>query len=153
MIRNGQSWELAEPELNDRGLPIIHDIAEKLGSVRRSPNLSYTFPEGTKDLAILQAGLFPTRIVQNDGISTPKNSEGSVVSRMGYSPTSAQRQPPAQNETDQSQSLFGDCSPAGYSTSQINVRKQEQKRQQEPISPKARKSAPSHAPQQKILHN
>ncbi|KAH8165009.1 hypothetical protein CIB48_g3231 [Xylaria polymorpha] len=32
MVRNGQSWDLGEPELNDRGQPIIHNIATKLGS-------------------------------------------------------------------------------------------------------------------------
>ncbi|TVY38693.1 Fluconazole resistance protein [Lachnellula occidentalis] len=35
-VRNGESWNLGEPELDDRGLPVVHDIAEKLGCVRPS---------------------------------------------------------------------------------------------------------------------
>ncbi|KAH6653675.1 hypothetical protein BKA67DRAFT_679617, partial [Truncatella angustata] len=34
MVRNGQQWELDEPELNDRGQPIIHNIAALLGCIR-----------------------------------------------------------------------------------------------------------------------
>jgi hypothetical protein len=34
MLRNSQPWDLGEPELNDRGQPVIHDIASKLGCIR-----------------------------------------------------------------------------------------------------------------------
>ncbi|KAK2598946.1 Fluconazole resistance protein 1 [Conoideocrella luteorostrata] len=42
MVRNSQSWELGEPDLNDRGLPVIHDIAQKLGCIR--PNSDIDLP-------------------------------------------------------------------------------------------------------------
>jgi hypothetical protein len=33
MVRNGQPWDLGEPEVNDRGEPAIHSIASELGYV------------------------------------------------------------------------------------------------------------------------
>ncbi|KAG6019573.1 hypothetical protein E4U19_007060 [Claviceps sp. Clav32 group G5] len=42
MVRNSQPWELGEPDLNDRGLPVIHDIAQKLGCIR--PNSYVDLP-------------------------------------------------------------------------------------------------------------
>jgi hypothetical protein len=42
MVRNGQQWELGEPELNDRGQPVIHNIASKLGCIR--PNSDIDLP-------------------------------------------------------------------------------------------------------------
>lgn len=43
--------------MNDRGQPVIHDIASKLGCIRPSPDLPYAFPEGENDFAELQAQL------------------------------------------------------------------------------------------------
>lgn len=57
MVRNNDSWELGEPELNERGQPVIHDIASRLGCIRPSPDLPYAFPEGAEDFAELQAQL------------------------------------------------------------------------------------------------
>lgn len=42
MVRNGQQWDLGEPELNDRGQPVIHNIAQKLGCIR--PNSDIDLP-------------------------------------------------------------------------------------------------------------
>jgi len=61
MVRNGEQWDLGEPELNDRGQPVIHDIASKLGCIRASPDLPYAFPEGEQDFAELQAQLQSAR--------------------------------------------------------------------------------------------
>lgn len=61
MIRNNESWELGEPEMNDRGQPVIHDIASKLGCIRPSPDLPCAFPEGADDFAELQAQLQAAR--------------------------------------------------------------------------------------------
>lgn len=61
MVRNNESWELGEPELNDRGQPVIHDIASKLGCIRPSPDLPFAFPEGESDFAELQAQLQQAR--------------------------------------------------------------------------------------------
>ncbi|CAL3967903.1 unnamed protein product [Diplocarpon coronariae] len=61
MVRNGEPWELGEPELNERGQPVIHDIASRLGCIRASPDLPYAFPEGEQDFAELQAQLQSAR--------------------------------------------------------------------------------------------
>jgi hypothetical protein len=61
MIRNNETWDLGEPEMNDRGQPVIHDIASKLGCIRHSPDLPYAFPEGAEDFAELQAKLQAAR--------------------------------------------------------------------------------------------
>jgi hypothetical protein len=55
MVRNGEPWELGEPEMNERGQPVIHDIASKLGCIRPSPDLPFAFPEEEDDFLKLQA--------------------------------------------------------------------------------------------------
>ena len=47
--------------MNDRGQPVIHDIASRLGCIRPSPDLPYAFPEGAEDFAELQAQLQASR--------------------------------------------------------------------------------------------
>lgn len=54
MLRRGEEWTYGEPELNDRGLPVIHNIAEKLGCIRQAPDVDYKFPEGEEDFLELQ---------------------------------------------------------------------------------------------------
>lgn len=61
MVRNNESWDLGEPELNDRGQPVIHDIASRLGCIRASPDLPIAFPEGAEDFAELEAQLQAAR--------------------------------------------------------------------------------------------
>ncbi|KAK1837043.1 hypothetical protein QBC39DRAFT_335970 [Podospora conica] len=57
MVRNNQSWDLGEPELNDRGQPVIHNIASKLGCIRPNSDLDLpvhsVFPEDEAGLAEL----------------------------------------------------------------------------------------------------
>lgn len=57
MVRNGQQWELGEPELNDRGQPVIHNIAQKLGCIRPNSDIDLpvhsVFPEDEGDMAEL----------------------------------------------------------------------------------------------------
>ncbi|KAJ8130392.1 hypothetical protein O1611_g3238 [Lasiodiplodia mahajangana] len=61
MVRNGQSWDLGEPELNDRGQPIIHNIATKLGCIRPNADADLpphsVFPEDEAGLTKLAAEL------------------------------------------------------------------------------------------------
>jgi hypothetical protein len=38
MLRNGESWLLDEPQMNDNGMLIIHDVAKLLGCLRESPD-------------------------------------------------------------------------------------------------------------------
>ncbi|KAK1750253.1 hypothetical protein QBC47DRAFT_426272 [Echria macrotheca] len=57
MVRNQQPWELGEPELNDRGQPVIHNIASKLGCIRPNSDIDLpvhsVFPEDEAGLAEL----------------------------------------------------------------------------------------------------
>jgi hypothetical protein len=57
MIRNNESWDLGEPELNERGQLVIHDIASRLGYIRHSPDQPIPILEGSEDSAELQAQL------------------------------------------------------------------------------------------------
>jgi hypothetical protein len=42
MVRTGKQWTLGEPELNDRGLPVIHEVASKLGAIRPNSDIDLT---------------------------------------------------------------------------------------------------------------
>ena len=57
MVRNQQTWEFGEPELNDRGQPVIHNIASKLGCIRPNSDVDLpvqsVFPEDEAGLAEL----------------------------------------------------------------------------------------------------
>lgn len=65
--------------MNDRGQPVIHDIASKLGCIRPSPDLPYAFPEGADDFAELQAQL--AAATHSDlGSEDRKHSEDSAYS-------------------------------------------------------------------------
>jgi hypothetical protein len=55
MIRNNESWDWGAPEMNDRGQPVIHDIASKLGCIRHYHDLPVTIAESAEDFAELQA--------------------------------------------------------------------------------------------------
>lgn len=61
MVRTGQQWDLGEPELNDRGQPIIHNIATKLGCIRPNADSDLpphsVFPEDEAGLTRLAAEL------------------------------------------------------------------------------------------------
>jgi len=57
MVRSGQQWDLGEPELNDRGQPVIHNIAQKLGCIRPNSDIDLpvhsVFPEDEAGMAEL----------------------------------------------------------------------------------------------------
>jgi len=54
MVRNQQPWDLGEPELNDRGQPVIHNIASRLGCIRPQSDVDLpvhsVFPEDEQGL-------------------------------------------------------------------------------------------------------
>jgi hypothetical protein len=67
--------------MNDRGQPVIHDIASKLGCIRPSPDLPYAFPEGADDFAELQAQLQAARSeMGSEDTGCRKNSDDSTFS-------------------------------------------------------------------------
>jgi hypothetical protein len=55
MVRNGEPWVLEEPELNERGQPVIHHIAQKLGCIRPNSDIDLpvhsAFPENEEAMA------------------------------------------------------------------------------------------------------
>lgn len=91
MVRNGESWDLGEPELNDRGLPVIHNIAEKLGCIRHSPDMPQSFPEDAEEFAELQRQLFAGKLDNSDGkasedsVSHPERTERASSSESDHS--------------------------------------------------------------------
>lgn len=79
MLRSGQSWELGEPELNDRGQPVIHDIATKLGCIRPNADADLpphsVFPEDEAGLAKLAAELEVQQKERERQAATEQRSE------------------------------------------------------------------------------
>lgn len=61
MIRNSEPWELGEPDLNDRGLPIVQSIAQKLGCIGLNSDVDLPvpsrFPEDESSMAWLACQL------------------------------------------------------------------------------------------------
>jgi len=49
MLRNGEPWELDEPELNNHGMPIIHDVARILGCIRGPQDDVWSWPGKSRD--------------------------------------------------------------------------------------------------------
>jgi hypothetical protein len=74
MVRNGEAWELGEPQINGRGQPVIHNIAEKLGCLRPSPDLPYAFPEDAQEFADLQNRMKLESHDEESGAGTPQKS-------------------------------------------------------------------------------
>ncbi|PNP42016.1 hypothetical protein TGAMA5MH_06195 [Trichoderma gamsii] len=68
MIQKNQSWDLGEPELNDQGELVIHDIAKKLGCI--GPNdeielpIQYELPATASGMARVAA--HPKRLQYGD---------------------------------------------------------------------------------------
>lgn len=67
MVRSNTSWDLGEPEITDRGQPIIHDVASKLGCIRASPDPLIVFRDVSEDFATIEA--------QHQAAQSPANSE------------------------------------------------------------------------------
>ncbi|PSR83984.1 hypothetical protein BD289DRAFT_274259 [Coniella lustricola] len=61
MLRTDQKWDLGEPDLNDRGQPVIHNIAQMLGCIRPNSDIDLpvhsVFPEDEQGLAMLASQL------------------------------------------------------------------------------------------------
>jgi hypothetical protein len=98
MVRNNESWDLGDPEMNDRGQPVIHDIASRLGCIRPSPDLPYAFPEGADGFAELQAQLAARSDLHEEDSGSRKTSEESS----SYSPTLERTDRASSSESDHS---------------------------------------------------
>lgn len=83
MVRNSQPWELGEPELNDRGQPVIHNIAQKLGCIRPNSDIDLpvhsVFPEDERGMHELARQLEEQqRLEDATGVSSNNNEAGPV---------------------------------------------------------------------------
>jgi hypothetical protein len=87
MVRNGQQWDLGEPELNDRGQPVIHNIAQKLGCIRPNSDIDLpvhsVFPEDEADMAELARQLEDQQKEQKPQMQEEvvKDTDSSVYNR------------------------------------------------------------------------
>lgn len=72
MVRNSQPWELGEPELNDRGQPVIHNIAQKLGCIRPNSDIDLpvhsVFPEDERGMHELAVQLEEQQRLEEGGV-------------------------------------------------------------------------------------
>lgn len=85
--------------MNDRGQPVIHDIASKLGCIRPSPDLPYSFPEGAEDFAELQVQLQARSETESEDAQSRKHSEDNSTSS---SPGLARTDRASSSESDHS---------------------------------------------------
>lgn len=96
MVKNHQQWDLGEPELNDRGQPVVHSIASMVGCVRIGDiNLSVQslFPESAAELAEL-ANKLETTVGSED--------EEAISVEMGMPPATCD---PSHNQSFKSSDL------------------------------------------------
>ncbi|KAK7997765.1 Alpha/Beta hydrolase protein [Apiospora arundinis] len=98
MVRSSQQWDLGEPEFNDRGQPVIHDIAAKLGCIRLNADADLpphsVFPEDEAGLAKLAAELEVQQSeresqasveVKSEAGSTCNHTDGASSSELDHS--------------------------------------------------------------------
>ncbi|KJZ79371.1 hypothetical protein HIM_01522 [Hirsutella minnesotensis 3608] len=97
MVRSQQRWDLGEPELNDRGQPVIHNIAQKLGCIRPNSDIDLpvhsVFPEDEAGMAELARQLEEQqRHQQPRHQPTPMSIMSEGVKSSPASSTSSKRQ-------------------------------------------------------------
>lgn len=97
MVRSGEQWTLGEPELNDRGLPVIHDIANKLGAIRPNSDIDLpvhsVFPEDEAGMAELARQLEEQQM--------PSQEAPSLMSRKDCDSTTSSSMSPEMDHSDE----------------------------------------------------
>lgn len=82
MIRNSQPWTLGEPELNDRGDPIIHNIAQTLDCIRPNTNtdlpMHSVFPKGVAGVMNLARQLDEQQLLLLENQTQQRNLLGNT---------------------------------------------------------------------------
>ncbi|KHN98839.1 uncharacterized protein MAM_03301 [Metarhizium album ARSEF 1941] len=85
MVRNSQPWDLGEPDLSDRGLPVIHDIAQKLGCIRPNSDVDLpvhsVFPEDEAGMTELARQLEEQQSKDGDSQRDVKDTDSSSYQR------------------------------------------------------------------------
>lgn len=78
-MRNGRHWDRAEPELNDRGQPVIHNIVTLLGSIRPNADADLpphtVFPEDKAGMSKLAAELEVNQQMDHKTLPTTMKTE------------------------------------------------------------------------------
>ncbi|KAH6983863.1 hypothetical protein EDB80DRAFT_875370 [Ilyonectria destructans] len=96
MVRNSQPWELGDPELNDRGQPVIHNLVQKLGCIRADSDvdlpIDLVFPEDEAGIAKLAHQLEeqqkenkPRKEVKDADSSVYNQTQRATLSELDYS--------------------------------------------------------------------
>lgn len=96
MVQNGERWDMGDPEVNDRGQPIVHNIATKLGCIRPNSDIDLpvhsVFPENERDLRDLAAQLeaqqtsqAPTATAAGDATPTSNGTDAGSASEPEHS--------------------------------------------------------------------
>lgn len=133
MVRNGEPWELGEPELNDRGQPIIHNVASKLGCLRPNSDLDLpahsVFPEDEAGMIELARQLQEqaTASAAGDAPQTSSSSRqgteaGSMYNRTDRASSSAAsdaEHSDLDHETDYRRAAFGSASTISMSPASL----------------------------------
>jgi hypothetical protein len=85
MVRNSQSWDLGEPDLNDRGQPVVHNIAQKLGCIRPNSDIDLpvhsVFPEDEAGMGELARQLEEQQPHEQDDIKDTRDAESANYAR------------------------------------------------------------------------
>lgn len=91
MVRNGETWDLGEPELNDRGQPIIHNVASRLGCLRPNSDLDLpphtVFPEDEAGMAALARQLQEQAVATSGSVSQGSSGQHETESNGVYNQT------------------------------------------------------------------
>lgn len=104
MVRNNQQWDLGEPELNERGQPVIHNIASKLGCIRPNSDIDLpvhsVFPEDEAGLSELAR-----QLEEQQQAEAP--APGNDASQHADRASSSDPDPSEFDETDYRRMAFG----------------------------------------------
>ncbi|KAL9567417.1 hypothetical protein ACKAV7_008367 [Fusarium commune] len=73
MVRNNQSWNLGDPEVDDHGQPVINDVIQKLGCIRHKDNIDLSVHSKSPGDVALTVELLGQPGDQQNGDMTQKN--------------------------------------------------------------------------------
>lgn len=85
MVRSSQPWDLGEPDLNDRGQPVVHNIAQKLGCIRPNSDIDLpvhsVFPEDEAGMSELARQLEEQQPHDHDEVREARDADSGVYGR------------------------------------------------------------------------
>lgn len=138
MVRNGDPWDLDEPELNDRGQPVIHNVAAKLGCLRPNTDLDLPihsiFPEDEAGMAELARQLQehaatpatrgPTQCSSSSSSSRQEMESSGMYNRTDRASSSAasdvEHSEDLDHDTDYRRAAFGTASAVSMSPASLS---------------------------------